>query len=1048
MPTLQPSRNPHLLTAATLLVLLALLIYHSILLPVSSAPGYPWGSDTLGHILRAETIKEGIQQGDWLPRLMPDWYLGIQLFRYYPPLPYILLAGLTALGHDPVAAANWFLFLCALAGGLSWLAFQRWTGWVPATLGGGLYLFLPDNLRVAFAEGNLPRALATALLPLALYFLLRTVNSDNRPLDRAGLALCMATIVLTHAMMAAIYAACFTLLIGFLWAFRAMKTRPAVWAITAITTGLLLSGWWLLPSLTGGITEINSAAMTEALAVIPFQNYLDPFIRTHNPEVIYIGVALLVMAIVTLGFSPRRNRYSLALTLTGLCGVLITTPGFNQVFNALPLHNLLWPLRFLGIASTLLLLALVWRLEAWSRQALRIVGLGIALLALDGAGSLFLIHLRPLQPDMLAISQELARSPGWREATLDQSVLGSGPAYLFTAVGKREQVFGWAYQGASDASDIAALNDAMQFGQLAYLTDRLNRMGVDDVVLWKGAPNAAQTATTLQQAGFLPVFNGEITSLYHRDGGPRAYQAQDTFLGIGQAVRPYAFLFPQITVGGSQYLDDYSAQELESYQTILLAGFRWRNQATAENLVRQVAASGTRVLVDLTGVSVDPLARIPHFLDVWGERLVLAGDPLSIDGANHSYRIPGFSQDGSLWYTYTPQGLDGVALQSNYLDEPVAVYGFRQVPNGQVWFLGLNLAYHAMLTQDPAAIALLSDVLGLPSQSPSDISTVPLENYLANSSGYQFSINLGEATRLVVPIAYQEGMQVKLDGKTIPATASEDMLSFSVPTGQHSIQVRLGKTPIYFIGYFASGIGGLLMLLSLLPAKRLRLAFQGAWKIGVTVLLGALLMVKPAAAAGPIVLDGHFDDWGGMPCVPDPRGDIAQQDLDLTNLCFATNPGVESAFFMAERSSENSRDSLDLNLYIDTDNNGSYNAPNDRLAVIHYDLKNKWSRVDVNLYDGTGAFLSTIANNADWGEGWSEGGSRVEWGIPFAALGINPNQAIRLFLVSTDGTHIYDRLPDAGDIQWSPANILGWPLLILFGTAGVGWLAYRRKRHA
>jgi uncharacterized membrane protein len=1048
MPTSQPSRNFHLLAAITLLVLLALLIYHSILFPASVTPGYPWGSDTLGHILRAETMQEGIQQGDWLPRLMPDWYLGIQLFRYYPPLPYILLAGLTALGHDPVAAANWFLFLCALAGGLSWLAFRRWTGWVPALLGGGLYLFLPDNIRVAFAEGNLPRALATALLPLAIYFLLRMVNSDHRPLDRVGLALCMAAIVLTHAMMAAIYAACFALLIGLLWSFRAIKTRPAAWAITTIMAGLLLSGWWLLPSLTGGITEINAAAMTEALAVIPFQNYLNPFIRANNPEVIYIGVALLVLAISALGFSPKRNRYSLALTLTGLCGVLITTPGFNQVFNALPLHNLLWPLRFLGIASTLLLLALVWRLEVWSRQAPWIAGLGIALLALDGAGSLFLIHLRPLQPDLPAISQELALLPGWREATLDQSVLGSGPAYLFTAAGKREQVFGWAYQGASNASDVAALNDAMQYGQLAYLADRLNRMGVDDVVLWKGAPNAAQTATTLQQAGFLPAYDGKITSLYHRDGSPRAFQAQDTILGIGQAVRPYAFLFPQITVGGSQYLEDYSVQELESFQTILLAGFHWRNQAAAENLVRQVAASRTRVLIDLTGVSDDPLARIPHFLDVWGERVVLAGDPLSIDGANHSYRIGGFSQDGSLWYTYTPQGLDGIALESNYLDEPLTVYGYRQVPNGQVWFLGLNLAYHAMLTQDPAAIALLSDVLQLPAQSPSDINTIPLEGYLATSSGYQFSIDLNEATRLIVPVAYQEGMQVKLDGKAIPATASEDMPSFSAPAGRHAVQIRLGQTPVYFIGYFATLIGGLLILLSLLPLKRLRLAFRGAWKVGITVLLATFLVVKPAAAAGPIALDGHFDDWAGMPCVPDPLGDIALRDLDLINLCFATNPGDESAFFMAERSSQNSRDSLDLNLYIDTDNNGNYNAPNDRLAVIHYDLKNKWSRVDVNLYDGTGAFLSTIANNADWGEGWSEGGSRVEWGIPFAALGINPQQAIRLFMVSTDGAHTFDRLPDAGDIQWSPANILSWPLLILFGTAGAGWLAYRRKRHA
>ena len=43
--------------------------------------------------------------------------------------------------------------------------------------------------------------------------------------------------------------------------------------------------------------------MTEALAVIPFQNYLNPFIRQHNPEVVYIGVALLILAAGAVGIS-------------------------------------------------------------------------------------------------------------------------------------------------------------------------------------------------------------------------------------------------------------------------------------------------------------------------------------------------------------------------------------------------------------------------------------------------------------------------------------------------------------------------------------------------------------------------------------------------------------------------------------------------------------------------------------------------------------------------------------------------------------------------
>ena len=54
------------------------------------------------------------------------------------------------------------------------LLFSRRYGLFWATLGGVFLVLMPDNLRVAFAEGNLPRVLASALLPATFYF---TLNS-------------------------------------------------------------------------------------------------------------------------------------------------------------------------------------------------------------------------------------------------------------------------------------------------------------------------------------------------------------------------------------------------------------------------------------------------------------------------------------------------------------------------------------------------------------------------------------------------------------------------------------------------------------------------------------------------------------------------------------------------------------------------------------------------------------------------------------------------------------------------------------------------------
>jgi uncharacterized membrane protein len=98
--------------------------------------------------------------------------------------------------------------LCALVGGQSWLLYRRWVGLPMAALGGALFMILPDNLRVGLAEGNLPRALATALLPAAFYALLRALEPDGRRRHLLALTGIFATLVMCHAMMAAIYAVC------------------------------------------------------------------------------------------------------------------------------------------------------------------------------------------------------------------------------------------------------------------------------------------------------------------------------------------------------------------------------------------------------------------------------------------------------------------------------------------------------------------------------------------------------------------------------------------------------------------------------------------------------------------------------------------------------------------------------------------------------------------------------------------------------------------------------------------------------------------------
>lgn len=800
-------------TACALLIgLIALALYRDILFKPLQPPLYPWASDTLGHAIKAEYLQAEMAQGHLYPDLFPGWYIGVQMLRYYPPLPYYLLVTLTAVAGNPdeigfrIVAVNVFIVLCALIGGLAWLPYRRWIGLPAATVGGILYLFLPDNVRVALAEGNLPRTLATALLPLAIYCLLRVLEGGSPRWVHAALSLCFALIVLCHAMMAAIYAACSALLALLCWVWRATTLRRAALSIASIILGVLLSGWWLLPSLTGGITELDASAMTEALAVFPLTTYLNPTLRAGDPEIVYPGAALLLAAMALLFVRRARDRRTVALTLTGLFGVLISTPGFNQAFNALPLSNLFWPLRFLGVASFALLLAVLWRAEAWRLKSPVGTALVLGLLAADGLLSLRLIHLRPANPDVLAVAERLPALPGWREATLDHSKLGSAASYFFTALGKREQLYGWAYQGARTARNVAAINEGLQRPYTAYVLDRLTLLGADDLVLLRDPEIDPALPSALEGAGYRAEYRGQTLTLYHRDGMPRAYRARWPALGIGRGAQNLAYLFPQLIVGTREGLDDYTIDEITAYRTVFLSGFHWKNRERAEALARQAAEAGVRVVVDLTGIPADPLAREPYFMGVWGEAITLASGTIQIEGEQERYSLRSFSVQYGLWQTYTPQGLDVQVLYHNYLGAKSAVLGYNVYEPGQVWFVGLNLPYHAALTQDPAVIALLADLLQLTAGEPNRYQAVPLADYTPSQAGYGFEYTLETADMLLVPVACHEGTEVRVDGQRVRAFSLENLAAFEAPGGTHRVSIRVRQTAIYTWGRVVSGL--------------------------------------------------------------------------------------------------------------------------------------------------------------------------------------------------------------------------------------------------
>lgn len=123
-----------------------------------------------------------------------------------------------------------------------------------------------------------------------------------------------------------------------------------------------------------------------------------------------------------------------------------------------------------------------------------------------------------------------------------------------------------------------------------------------------------------------------------------------------------------------------------------------------------------------------------------------------------------------------------------------------------MWFVGLNLPYHALQTGDPLAIQLLSLMLDLEPGGIADYSQIPLYGYEAGPGGYRFAYSLDNSQTMFIPVAYHDGMYVLVDGVPVATYTYERLLLFEAPAGEHSVQIGARNTPVYLAGRIVSGL--------------------------------------------------------------------------------------------------------------------------------------------------------------------------------------------------------------------------------------------------
>lgn len=818
--------------AAILVIVLATFwLYAGVVFPRDPDVIHPWSSDAWGHLIKAVYLRQEIAEGNWYPDLFPEWYSGQQMLRYFPPITYFSLVGLNELTDNIYMAGNYLLFITALFGGISVLLFAPRIGLGWATVGGVFFVMFPDNVRVAFAEGNLPRIIATALLPAAFYFLVNLMEHNGRRRDFFGLVVLIGLIVLCHAMMAGIFLLGFGMYAISYWLVGRGTLRVAAIGAAALTTGLFISSWWMFPSLTGGITELDNAAASEAIAQFPVSVSFNPGLRSTNHEIFYVGLSVAIATILSWPLWSRLEPWVKAMVPVTLVMMLIGSTLIVEIWRAFPAHQLFWPLRFMSFAglplilTSLIVASKMFRVSVAPNQRwLRFAALAIPILMLlDFQPSTALIRTREVPPDVFSVSQELDKLDGWRVATADLSRLGSAPAMLFTTEGNREQIFGWAFQGSITAPLLARVNQSMDQGHLGYTVSRLERLGTDDVVLLPQTDIDPGFRSALETQGFEIVHNVGRLTLFHKDGAPRAVEIPLKVFGIGTGSNNVSLLFPEVTIGASPNIEEYELEFLDMFDVIVLSRFTFNNRKGAEEMVKTLASQGKTIVIDLTSAPLDTLSREPKFLGVYGEPVLQVSQARAMIDDVVTPFLP-FTTEFGTWRSVTPQGADEVMISFQYIAADGTVLSRNIYGDGQVMFLGLNLMFHAAVTDDPLAIRILESILGIDAKQPSGDKTIPLDNYVASEDGWRFDITLPEEQWVLLPMGMHAGSSVEVAGEPVEIIGVESLILAKIPGGTNSVHIKSEQTAIYSIGKATTAMGVLAVLYYLTPGLRAGIA--------------------------------------------------------------------------------------------------------------------------------------------------------------------------------------------------------------------------------
>ncbi|MBQ7972340.1 MAG: hypothetical protein IJ291_02635 [Lachnospiraceae bacterium] len=684
----------------------------------------PSGGDVWGHLYKSKFMYENILEGNFYPLYTDDWYNGIQLYRYWPPMAYYIMAALMFFtGGDVLNAYYLFIGFVFFVGAFPFLLFGKdnerpFLGLFLAVL----FFFLPDNIRVFFCEGNMPRITTAVVTPYVLYFLWKYMRQDKKGY-LIPLMFSMSVLTLSHLMITAITGIGTFLFLCF-HCFTNRNPKKCITALIFMVLGIMISGIWFIPALSGGMLAMgDSSSGVQSLLTFPLWVSLNPLNRVSgSADIYYFGISILLVCVFGIFLAQTKKKAGFFLAVLVLLG---TTPATLTITEHLPLGDFFWMTRFTAFAYACMFLSLL----EWTTLKKRYLAIAVGLLFIDSIVTVFCIpRYAEFAPEAAKNDTALLKEHTTQRANnIDLSHYGCYASFeLLNGDDAVDYTYGWAWQGAVTADNIMLLNEALEAEEYLYIFDRSIELGNDAVLFMKvHVKDEDKLMKEAERLGFYLVEESASGYVFKKDT-PESFGVKTTYegLAIGTYSKTVTLYYPLFTTGPSAYIDDYTVEELTKYKTVFLSGFEYHNKDAAENLLRQAGAAGTRIVIDAAHFPENPLMQ-NEFMGLYASRITFDNiiPNLSFnDETIISGKVP--AGEGA-WQTAYVSTLDHISGSLTDKNQVIPFFGYNEADEN-IYYLGLNLFHLALSTNNADLWAMLAECFDIPYNEAPERTLVPM----------------------------------------------------------------------------------------------------------------------------------------------------------------------------------------------------------------------------------------------------------------------------------------------------------------------------------